>query len=69
MKKIIIILSSHDLGAVKKLANKVACINRNLFFHGDTREFFENKQLLKPYSESTMQAHMHLHEYNHNLLN
>ena len=46
----------------------MACINRNLFFHGDTHEFFENKQLLKPYSESTMQAHMHLHEYNYNLV-
>ena len=60
--KITIILASHDLDAVNKLANKVACINRKMSFHGDAREFFGNEQLLKSYSESSMQAHMHLHK-------
>lgn len=60
-KKISIIWASHDLNAVHKLANKVACINRNMFFHGDTPEFFENQELLKMYSESAMQAHMQFH--------
>jgi zinc transport system ATP-binding protein len=59
--KISIIWASHDLDAVSKLANKVACINRSMFFHGDAHEFFENDELLKTYSESAMQAHMHLH--------
>jgi len=59
--KISIIWASHDLDAVNKLANKVACINRSMFFHGDAHEFFENDELLKTYSESAMQAHMHLH--------
>jgi zinc transport system ATP-binding protein len=58
--KISIIWASHDLDAVNKLANKVACINRSMFFHGDAHEFFENDELLKTYSESAMQAHMHL---------
>jgi zinc transport system ATP-binding protein len=60
-KNITIIWSSHDLGAVNKLANKVACINKNMFFHGNAYEFFENEKLLKAYSESAMQAHMQLH--------
>jgi zinc transport system ATP-binding protein len=61
--KITIILASHDLDAINKLANKVACINRKMSFHGDAREFFGNEQLLKSYSESSMQAHMHSHNY------
>jgi zinc transport system ATP-binding protein len=62
-KDITIILASHDLDAINKLANKVACINRKMSFHGDAREFFGNEQLLKSYSESSMQAHMHSHNY------
>ena len=62
-RNITIILASHDLDAVNKLANKVACINRKMSFHGDAREFFGNEQLLKSYSESSMQAHMHSHNY------
>lgn len=61
--KITIIWASHDLDAVKKLANKIACVNRRLFFHGDATIFFENNELLKTYSESTMQAHMQLHDH------
>lgn len=61
--KITTILASHDLDAINKLANKVACVNRKMFFHGEAHEFFGNAQLLKAYSESTMQAHMHLHNH------
>jgi zinc transport system ATP-binding protein len=60
-RKITIIWASHDLDSVNLLANKVACINRRLFFHGKVTEFFENEELLKEYSESSMQAHMRLH--------
>jgi zinc transport system ATP-binding protein len=62
-KKITIILASHDLDAINKLANKIACINRKMTFHGDAREFFGNEQLLRSYSESSMQAHMYSHNY------
>lgn len=62
-QKITIIWSSHDLDAVNKLASRVACVNRNMFFHGETHEFFENPDLLKAYSESSMQAHMHMHDH------
>ncbi|HET6458964.1 MAG TPA: metal ABC transporter ATP-binding protein [Nitrosopumilaceae archaeon] len=59
---ITVIWSSHDLDAVAKLATKVACLNRTLFFHGISDEFFHDENLLKMYSESSMQMHMHHHE-------
>jgi zinc transport system ATP-binding protein len=62
-KKITIIWASHDLDAVNRIASSVACINRSMFFHGKTHEFFENPDLLKAYSESSMQAHMHMHDH------
>ena len=61
-QKITIIWSSHDMDAVNKLANKVACLNRTLFFHGESYEFFDNEELVKQYSEASMQQHMHHHE-------
>ena len=60
-QKITIIWSSHDLDAVNRLANHVACLNRTLFFHGESDEFFENDELVKQYSEASMQEHMHQH--------
>jgi zinc transport system ATP-binding protein len=59
--KITIVWSSHDLEAIAKLANRVACMNRQMFFHGQKEEFFSNKDLLKTYTESAMQMHMHHH--------
>ena len=61
-QKITIIWSSHDMDAVNRLANKVACLNRTLFFHGKSHEFFDNEELVKQYSEASMQQHMHHHE-------
>ncbi|HLA21810.1 MAG TPA: metal ABC transporter ATP-binding protein [Nitrosopumilaceae archaeon] len=61
-ENITIIWSSHDLDAVAKLATKVACLNRTLFFHGISEEFFHNENLLKLYSESSMQMHMQHHD-------
>ena len=60
-QKITIIWSSHDLDAVNKLANHVACLNRTLFFHGESEEFFSDDTLVKQYSEASMQEHMHHH--------
>jgi len=59
--KISIIWSSHDLDAVERLANKVACLNKTLFFHGISEEFFSDDEMLKKYSETSMQMHMHHH--------
>ncbi|MGY5143563.1 MAG: metal ABC transporter ATP-binding protein [Candidatus Nitrosopumilus sp. bin_32a] len=60
-QKITIIWSSHDLDAVNKLANHVACLNRTLFFHGESETFFSDDKLVKQYSEASMQEHMHHH--------
>jgi zinc transport system ATP-binding protein len=60
-QKITIIWSSHDLDAVNKLANHVACLNRTLFFHGISEKFFSDDNLVKQYSEASMQEHMHHH--------
>ncbi len=60
--KITIVWSSHDLEAISNLANRVACMNRKLFFHGEKEEFFSNKDLLKTYTESAMQMHMYHHD-------
>ena len=58
---ITIIWSSHDLDAVNKLANHVASLNRTLFFHGESEKFFSDDDLVKQYSEASMQEHMHHH--------
>ena len=60
--KVTIIWASHDLTAISDHATKVACMNRDLFFHGEKEEFFANQDLLKTYSESAMQMHM---QHNH----
>ena len=60
-QNITITWASHDLDAVNRLANKVACLDRTLFFHGVSDEFFSNEELVKKYSESSMQKHMHHH--------
>ena len=59
---ITIIWSSHDLDAISKYANRVACMNKKLFFHGEKEKFFSDKDLLKTYTESSMQMHMHDHD-------
>ena len=61
-QKITIIWSSRDMDAINRLVNKVACLNRTLFFHGKSQEFFENEELVKQYSEASMQLHMQHHE-------
>lgn len=61
-KRVTIVWASHDLTAISQLVNKVACINRKLFFHGEKNEFFTNKDLLRTYTESAMQLHMHNHD-------
>ena len=60
-EKISIIWASHDLDAVERLASKVACLNKTLFFHGVSKEFFSDDEMLKKYSETSMQMHMHHH--------
>ena len=60
-KGITIVWSSHDMNAVEKLASKVACIDRKLFFHGESEDFFGDEERMKSYVEFAMQSHMNLH--------
>jgi len=60
-KGITIVWSSHDMNAVERLANRVACIERKLFFHGQSEDFFGNEERMKSYVEFAMQSHMNLH--------
>lgn len=46
---ITIILSSHDVGVVTKLANRVVCLNTTIFFHGTTPEFTQSSALSQMY--------------------
>jgi zinc transport system ATP-binding protein len=46
---ITIILSSHDISTITKLANRVACINTNLFFCGSTSEFSSSPVISRVY--------------------
>jgi zinc transport system ATP-binding protein len=64
-----IIWASHDLDAVNKIANKVMCLNRSMFFHGHTSEFFGSNELIRMYSESSMQLHMRSHSNQNKNLN
>lgn len=54
---IAIVLSSHDIGVVTKLANRVVCINRSLFFCGQKSEFSAESVLPKMYDYPVEMMH------------
>lgn len=54
---ITIMLSSHDIGVVTKLANRVVCINRSLFFCGQKSEFSPSSVLPKMYDYPVEMMH------------
>jgi zinc transport system ATP-binding protein len=39
-----LILVTHDIGVVSSLVDQVACLNKQLFFHGDRTEFVEREE-------------------------
>lgn len=53
-RNITIIWASHDLDAVKRLANRVACLNNKLVFHGESGAFFSDDSLVGMYTEAPM---------------
>jgi zinc transport system ATP-binding protein len=48
-KGITVILSSHDVGVITKIANRVLCINRTQFFCGENADFQASAELHKVY--------------------
>lgn len=57
-----LILITHDIGVVTTYVNKVACLNKRLYFHGNPGEFkLHQKEIL-----SEMYGHdIHVIEHNH----
>ena len=49
---ITIVLIEHDIGVVTSHASEVACLNRELFFHGDPETFVETDALAEAYGGS-----------------
>jgi zinc transport system ATP-binding protein len=48
-KGITVILSSHDVGVITKIANRVLCINRAQFFCGENADFQASTELHRVY--------------------
>ncbi len=44
-----VILSSHDIGVITKIANRVLCINRSQFFCGENEDFSAEAEIPKMY--------------------
>ena len=46
---ITVILSSHDIGVITKIANRVLCVNRSQFFCGENEDFAADVEIHKIY--------------------
>ena len=46
---ITVILSSHDVGVITKIANRVLCVNRSQFFCGENEDFAADIEIHKVY--------------------
>ncbi|MFC7324058.1 metal ABC transporter ATP-binding protein [Halorubrum rutilum] len=56
---ITVILIEHDIGVVTDRANRVACINTELYHHGDTESFVESDALAEAYGATGQVVHHH----------
>jgi zinc transport system ATP-binding protein len=56
---ITIVLIEHDIGVVTDRANRIACINTELFHHGDTESFVESNALEEAYGSTGQIVHHH----------
>jgi zinc transport system ATP-binding protein len=52
-RKITILLATHDIAAISKLSNKIACINKKLSLSCDLEEFLHGEQVSKLYRYPT----------------
>jgi len=52
-----ILLVEHDIGVVTTHASEIACLNRELFFHGDPDTFVETDALAEAYGGSHSVVH------------
>ncbi|NGM70976.1 metal ABC transporter ATP-binding protein [Natronolimnobius sp. AArcel1] len=56
---ITIILIEHDIGVVTDRADRIACINTQLYHHGDTESFVESDALSEAYGATGTVVHHH----------
>ncbi len=56
---ITIILIEHDIGVVTDRADRIACINKRLYHHGDTESFVESDALAEAYGTTGTVVHHH----------
>ncbi len=59
---ITVILIEHDIGVVTDHADRIACVNVELYHHGDTESFVESDALEDAYGEDSRVMHHHHHE-------
>lgn len=52
-----VILVEHDIGVVTEHADRIACVNRELYFHGDADEFAAGDALADAYGANQRQLH------------
>ena len=59
-----VILIEHDIGVVTEYADEIACINRELYFHGDPTDFEESDALTEAYgANQRVLEHDHSHDH------
>ncbi|UVE52466.1 metal ABC transporter ATP-binding protein (plasmid) [Haloferax larsenii] len=57
-----IVLVEHDIGVVTARASRIACLNRELYFHGDSEDFAESDALAAAYgANQRVLDHSHDH--------
>ncbi|MFA9518027.1 metal ABC transporter ATP-binding protein [Halopenitus sp. H-Gu1] len=56
---ITIVLIEHDIGVVTDRAERIACLNRELYHHGDTESFVESDALERAYGTTGTVVHHH----------
>lgn len=61
-KGITLLLVTHDVAAMTDYVNAVACLNKQLHFHGNTKEFQENHGLSAFHGQ---EAHLLVHNHTH----
>ncbi|MCL6571058.1 MAG: metal ABC transporter ATP-binding protein [Bacillus sp. (in: Bacteria)] len=63
-RRITLLLVTHDIGTISDKVSHVACINKHLYFHGETHEFeqFQADDMSKVYGHDVqLIAHHHEH--------
>ncbi len=61
-----VVLIEHDIGVVTEHADTVACINVDMYYHGETEDFDADEVLAEAYGETAkMLHHDHSHGHSH----